>query len=301
MNVSLVRPGNFLRKRQQAGRTLPRGGTSRGSVTASPAHVFRIFGSLLIRLAGAMPLWCAAALILGMVWGIQARAESSAGAFEAANRLYEQGKFAEAATAYEKMLQSGQASAALYFNLGNAFFKASQMGRAIAAYRRAEQMSPRDPDLRANLQFARNQVQGPTLSLTWWERGLGKLNLNEWTWVAVAALWFWLITLTLRQWRPGWQRQLRTPTIGLGIATVFLCGCCAAALYEDQHSPEAIVVAREAVVRQGPLDEAQTAFTVRDGSELRVLDRKDEWLQVSTDARRSGWVRRDQVLLTPGA
>ena len=253
------------------------------------------------RLFSVVPVWCVVALILGAIPGIPAHAETSASAFDAANKLYEQGKFAEAATAYENMLKSGEGSAALYFNLGNAFFKASQMGRAIAAYRHAEQLAPRDPDLRANLQFARNQVQGPTLAPAWWERALAKLTLNEWTWLAVAAVWLFLSTLTLRQWRPGWKRELRTPTIALGVATVLLCGCFAGALYEARHSPEAIVVAREAVVRQGPLDEAQTSFTVHDGSELRVLDQKDEWFQVSTDSRRSGWVRRDQVLVTPGA
>jgi uncharacterized protein YgiM (DUF1202 family) len=83
--------------------------------------------------------------------------------------------------------------------------------------------------------------------------------------------------------------------------SVLLCSCFARAFYEDRYSPEAIVIAREAVVRQGPLDEAPTAFTARDGSELKVLDGKDEWLQVTADSRRVGWVRRDQVLVTPGA
>jgi tetratricopeptide (TPR) repeat protein len=86
------------------------------------------------------------------------------GEFENANKLYEHGKFAEAAALYTNLVQSGQVSSALYFNLGNAFFKAGQMGRAIGAYRQAEQMTPRDPDLGANLRFARNQVKGPPCS-----------------------------------------------------------------------------------------------------------------------------------------
>jgi tetratricopeptide (TPR) repeat protein len=240
------------------------------------------------------------ALVLYSILRIPAFAETSAAAFDAANRLYEQGKFKEAAAAYEGMLHSGQASAALYFNLGNAFFKESQMGRAIAAYRYAEQISPRDPDLRANLQFARNQIQGPTLASTWWQRWLGRLSLNEWTYLAVAAIWLLLLLLTVLRWRPAWKQQLKAYTITMAAATVLLCVCFAGALYQDRYSPQAIVVTREAAVRQGPLDEAPTTFTVRDGSELKVLDRKDEWLQVTADSRRSGWVRRDQVLVTPG-
>ena len=131
------------------------------------------------------------------------RAGISATAFEAANKLYEEGKFSDAATAYAKLLQGGQTSAALYFNLGNAFFKSGQIGRAIAAYRLAGQLTPRDPDVRANLQFARNQTQGPAVVPNRWQRWLGRLTLNEWTVLAACAVWLWLVVLAVLQWRPS--------------------------------------------------------------------------------------------------
>src|SRR5262249_51400407 len=112
------------------------------------------------------------------IWTLNA-AEGTAFAFDAANRLYEQGKFTDAAAAYQKLLQTGKTSPAVYFNLGNAYFKSGQMGRAVAAYRQAELITPRDPDVRANLQFARNQIQGPTISMPGWQRWLNKLSLNE--------------------------------------------------------------------------------------------------------------------------
>src|SRR5262245_10878323 len=92
-------------------------------------------------------------LLLGLTGSMAFSAESPAAAFEQANRLYEQGKFAEAAAAYEQLIHSGHRSAALFYNLGNAWFKAGQQGRAIAAYRQAEKWNPRDPNLNFNLQF----------------------------------------------------------------------------------------------------------------------------------------------------
>jgi len=226
------------------------------------------------------------------------RAEVSAIDFDFANKLYEQGKFAEAASAYEKLLRSGKASLALYYNLGNAFFKAGQLGRALAAYHQAEQLAPRDPDLRANLRFARNQVQGPTLMIPKWQEWLTHLSLDEWSWLAAGSFWIWLLLLTFGQWRPAFKPTLRNYTVGLGVITALLSACLAIAL-QLRSSPAAIVISHEAVVRQAPIDEAQSAFTVHDGAELEVLDRKDDWLQVSSDPRRLGWVRRDQVLLAP--
>ncbi len=88
------------------------------------------------------------------------RAAEPAAAFEQANKLYEQGRFPAAAVAYENLLRSGQRSAAVYFNLGNACFKSGQVGKAIVNYRLAERLAPRDPAIRANLQFARGSVPG---------------------------------------------------------------------------------------------------------------------------------------------
>src|SRR5512137_1502266 len=59
-------------------------------------------------------------------------------AFDAANRLYAQNKYSEAAAGYEQLIAAGSVSPALYFNLGNANFKSGQIGRALAAYRQAE-------------------------------------------------------------------------------------------------------------------------------------------------------------------
>src|SRR5260370_28423453 len=129
-------------------------------------------------------------------------AENLTSAFEAANKLYEQGKHSEAAANYEKLIQAGQVSAALHFNLGNALFKSGQIGRAIAAYHQAEQLAPRDPDVRANLQFARNQAQGPSLSPSRWQHWLGKLSVNEWTLLSAGGLWLLLFLLAPGQCRP---------------------------------------------------------------------------------------------------
>jgi tetratricopeptide (TPR) repeat protein len=242
----------------------------------------------------AAPLLAAVVIAL---FPAQSPAAVSAAAFDSANKLYEEGKFAEAASAYETMTKSGQVSAALYFNLGNAFFKSGQIGRAIATYRQAEQLTPRDPDLRANLQFARNQTPSPTLLPARWQRWLGRLTLNEWTLLAAGAVWLWLLLLVVLQWRPALKPALRGYALSLAILAGFLCACAAVTLRETRFVRTAIVITGEAVVRYGPLAESPTAFTVHDGAELRVLDQKDEWLQVTTDPRRVGWLRRDQVVI----
>lgn len=245
-----------------------------------------------------LALWSCSVLFLWFCT-LQLRAAAPASDFDAANKLYAEGKFAEAAAGYERVLRTGKESEAIYFNLGNALFKFGQIGRAISAYQQADRIAPRDPDVLANLQFARNQVQGPTLVPDRLGRWLGKLNLNEWTWLAAGALWGWMLLLILLQWRPALKPALKSYVLCLGALTAGLGACFGTAFYSARLSPRAIIVTPEVVARQAPIEESQTAFTLHDGAELQVLDQKDQWLQVKVDPRRIGWIRRDNVLVSP--
>jgi len=240
-------------------------------------------------------------LVFLCAWNV-ARAADVSIAFDQANKLYEEGKFSEAAAAYEKVLQQGEAAPALYFNLGNALFKAGQVGRAVLNYRLAERLAPRDPDIRANLKFARNSAAtGAVTTPSWWQRWTGRLTLDEWTLLTFGSLWLWLGLLTLGQWRPALRKLLRGYTATAGVGAALLALCLGLESYNRFAVKSVIVAVPEAVVRYGPWNESPNYFTVRDGMELAVLDSKGEWVQVSNSAERIGWLRREQVLFLPGS
>jgi tetratricopeptide (TPR) repeat protein len=236
--------------------------------------------------------------VLFIACSLAARAATFApSAFDAANQLYYEGKFADAASSYEKLVQAGEKSPALYFNLGNALFKSGQIGRAIAAYRQGERLAPRDPDIRANLRFARNQVQGSSAPSNPWQKWLATLTLNEWSLLAAASVWTLFLLLALVQWKPDWKRGAKNYIIVSGLAALFLCCCLGAAAHERNSGQSAIIIAPEVIVRLGPLDSSANKFIVHDGAELEVLDRREDWLQVSAGPQRIGWVRREQVVV----
>ena len=237
---------------------------------------------------------------------VPARAEDPSIAFDADNKLYEQGRFAEAAAAYDKLLPSGNRAETLWFNLGNAWFKAGQLGRAIAAYRQAERLAPRDPAVRFNLQFARKKATGaeaaPAPAL---ERAMAALTLNEWAVIAAIFVWIWFGLLAVRESRPALRPALSGYTATAGAVTALLIGCAAIAANIRFNTLAAVVVVPEAIARSGPLEEAKVLHQFRDGAELTVLDQKDLtlgdqkqiWLQVRDGANRTGWLKGDQVAL----
>src|ERR1035438_9496006 len=195
-----------------------------------------------------------AAMAVWIFTGSTLAADTSA-EFNAANKLYAEGKFAEAAGTYEKILQTGAVSPALYFNYGNAEFKSGNFGRGIAAYRHAAQLTPRDAEVRANLEFVRNQVQGPTLRESRWSRSagwLGMLTLNEWTGLAVAALWLMFALLATMQIRPALKTTLHGFTLGVVVITLLSCAGLGADAVIHFSKQTAVVVAQDATARSGP-------------------------------------------------
>src|SRR5258706_13098169 len=94
-----------------------------------------------------------------LVWllGLSVAVAAPSDDLKAANQLYDAGRFAEAAAAYEKIELK---TAHVYYNLGNAWFRQTQLGLAILNYAQARRLAPRDPDILANLKFAQQRLGG---------------------------------------------------------------------------------------------------------------------------------------------
>ena len=99
------------------------------------------------------------------------------------NRLYD-----SAVLYYTAALKTGNESAALYFNLGNAWFKSGDLGRTMVNYLKAERLDPSDDDIRHNLEFASQfstvQMEGVELNpiTSFVNAVVGPYRLATWAW-----------------------------------------------------------------------------------------------------------------------
>ena len=211
-------------------------------------------------------------------------------AFRGANRLYEQGKYTEAASRYESLIATGRNSPGVFFNLGNTYFKQGELGRALLNYRRAEALAPRDPDIQANLRFTRDRVSG-SLSVKPGplQRALNYFTLNELASFLGPLFWVWAALFCISRFRPRLKSTLRTAQLLTGAALALsICFLSAAILAKKERT--VIVTTRQATVHLGPLPESQSAFVATDGSELRLLETRSDWLQVTDRSGRTGWL-----------
>ena len=224
-----------------------------------------------------------------------------------ANRLYEMSQFAQAAHGYEQLIDQGFADSALFYNLGNAYFKQAEYGRAILNYRHAERLAPRDADIQANLGLARSQTVDQLEAASTRNNPIRQLahltqawmTLNELGFVAL-GLWvlFAFLIVAFSSARRGsvLREGLSYALVVSGLALIMGLAGLGSRLYIEKTYPQAVVVAQEVDVTSGPGSQYVTEFTLHNGAEVDMLEAREHWVRLALpDGDLEGWVPASAV------
>jgi hypothetical protein len=230
-----------------------------------------------------------------------------ADAMTTAQQFYDAGRFSQAAQSYQQLVDNGAADSALFYNLGNAYFKQGDPGRAILNYRRAQQLAPRDAEIAANLALARAQVAGPAVPESSADDGILNLGAIPQRWftlneLAVVALALWVafvaLALTYTGLKPAsrLRRGLRLALIVVSVGLVIGVVGLGARLYTEKLQPAGVVVAAETALRPAPGSPSATDITLTSGVEIDLLQTRGSWSRVALpDSGAQGWVPAEAV------
>ena len=250
--------------------------------------------------------------------------------FAEGNRLAGERRSAEAAEQFRAALLRYEAAAAalgggngyLLYNIGNTYFRLGDIGRAILYYREAQQLIPADPNLQQSLRHARSLRRdriepsaggGVVRVLFFWHfavplRARAGLLLAAWNLLWLLALPPALAAVSARARRlrdrlhamRGWQR-VRRPVLGTvaavaAVVAVAMGGSVAAELVGSQ-ADVAVVVAPEVVARRGDGAAYEASFdgALHAGTELVVVERRNDWYQVALADGRRAWLPEHAV------
>jgi tetratricopeptide (TPR) repeat protein len=242
----------------------------------------------------------AIALVCALPFAADARNEYMDSLWNAANQAYTEGRWTDAVSDYQMISDAGLESAALYCNIGDAFYKAGNVPEAILYYERALKLDPSYEDARFNLELMNNGIQDridpvPELILKTWTRKLCYLADSE-TW-AVLCLVFFACTLAfvivfLRGRQTGWRRFGFFAGIAMLIVSVM---CFSFSIWQKKdymRADEAIVMRPVASVKSSPSGEASTdLFILHEGTKVRLLDQVGTWSNIELADGRQGWMR----------
>lgn len=242
--------------------------------------------------------------LICLVLGSSAVFAAGTATFGEANQRFKTGEFAAAAAAYEQVLTSEGPRAAVFYNLGNSYQNLKQYGPAILAYERARLLTPRDPDLLANLALARKAAAAfeetglhPRLDAV-----LNYLSRNEWSWLVAGAAWFLgglalvcgVVPLPRR-----WLRQLVLTAAGLACLTL-TSGATALYLRRAEAS-RGIVLSENATVRLSPFENAETLGTPGPGRLVHMRRTSGNFHYIEVPGTKlCGWMANSDVAaITP--
>lgn len=215
--------------------------------------------------------------------------------FASANTLFDAGKFADAAVAFEKIEPK---TANVFFNLGNAQYRAGQVGRAVLNYERARQLSPGDPDVLANLRFAEEKAgvtevnESPKPVIRFVRSIAASRTPAQWSRYEIGGVWTTMLLIAAAVWRPRWRTGLVMLAViaGLGLVTA-----TAMVIYRGVVPPAAVVLVPKAEARFAPLADATVHFQLGEGTKVAVREDRGQWVLVERADEQQGWVRAETI------
>ena len=210
--------------------------------------------------------------------------------FAKANQEFASGDFDGAARDYEELVRSGQDTPNLFYNLGNAYFRKKDFGRAILNYERALALDPRHPEAQANLRTARDEGRALELLPGRMDRVIAFATPNQYAVAAAIAFWggiFGIAGLIFSSRRSGGLIALTVLSLMIFAATGFTA-------WQLEHGKNgrglAIVTAESADARLATADTSNRVLALPAGSEVRVLSQRGDWVYATLPNNLRGWL-----------
>lgn len=238
-------------------------------------------------------------LVLGLVLPSCLHAQRDE--FDMGNKFYEDKDFSSAVRMYTSALNQGYESAPLYFNLGSAYFKSGDLGRATLFLMKARRLDPSDEDIIQNLEFARQfsrvQMEGVQLNpvYSFFESVVDPYRLASLAWLSSALF---IMTMLLLIIRLGLAFRNAVIRIGLTICLTILVVSSALTSFKYHHDHiirRAVIVAEETPVMSGPSEQSEIELQGSPGLVVEILSERDDYYNVLFENKRRGWIRTHLV------
>ena len=225
-------------------------------------------------------------------------AQNPEGLFKLGNQHYQEQRYEEAIAAYEQITVQEYESAALYYNLGNAYYKTGRLASCLLNYERALRLAPGDEDIRYNLDLARqatvDQIEAlpqPLLSV-YWKRFSGSLSPDNWGLLSLVFLFAGLLAMAVYFYanRAGIKKFLFFSALNLLIFGIFSLILALQQFRQEQNVQEAIVFEANAYVKSAPNENGEDAFILHEGTKVRVLEVYNGWKKIKIADGKVGWI-----------
>ncbi len=221
-----------------------------------------------------------------------------------ADSLYAKEQYRSAADIYESLLSDKGEAPAVYYNLGNAYYRLGMYAKAILNYERALLLAPSDEDVKTNLALAYSKTvdkyedEGAMFYARWFDGVKHAMPSDAWAWLAVSSFLAFLLLLSLYIW----SKRVVLKKIGFYCSLVCLLvsvvgNVCAFSQRADILARDhAVIMEPSVTVKSTPSDAGTALFVIHEGYKVNVRDNSmSDWVEISISAEQSGWVPRSSL------
>ena len=243
-----------------------------------------------------------------LLWGLLALAAFSVQPARAitkqnADAEYSKGNYVQAIKDYEELLKKNK-SAALYYNLGNAYYRTDNITQAVLAYERALLLSPGDDDIMFNLQMARSKTidkitpESEMFFFSWGRSLVNLMSVDGWATLSIVSIALALVLLLVYLFSSA--TALRKVGFFGGILLIVLFVLSNIFAYKQRSMLEnrkgAIVISPSLTIKKTPSAGSSDVSVIHEGTRVDITDdTMRDWKAVKLADGREGWVPASQI------
>ena len=241
--------------------------------------------------------------LLLLLIGFSGTAQNTSNLFEAANQAYADGNYQQAAAQYNQILEGGETSAALHYNLANAYYKLNEIAQSIYHYEKALQLNPGDEDIQNNLEFANNMAidaieqQDPSGFMNIFDSTTSAFSPAGWGWVAIFCMVAFVVFFLVYYFSNRSVVKRILFITGIFFLLLAISSVVIAVIKQNiqQERSFAIIFSEEVEVKNEPNVRASEVFTLHEGAKVKITEDFQEWVEIELPNGNQGWIPASEV------
>jgi tetratricopeptide (TPR) repeat protein len=235
---------------------------------------------------------------------IQAMTDAEAmNIYHQANIAYQKLDYEKSIQKYEELIKNKHVSPEVYFNLGNAYFKAGNFAKAILNYERTKKLDPEDEDANFNLKIASLKVVDkiesvPEIFYKRWINSVSTLLPSD-TFTFIFILMIWLLFISAALYVTG--RSVTIRKVSFYAIIFFLCfsaasGVIAARSHAKMNlDKQGIIMTSSVYVKSSPDEKGNDLFILHEGTKVEVMDELNNWRKIRIANGSIGWMKIEEM------
>lgn len=217
---------------------------------------------------------------------------------------YAAGEWEASLSTYKAIDKIGMESAALYCNIGSAYYKSSDIPHSILYFERALKLDPSYEDARYNLGVVSSLIKDkidpvPDFILASWAKSVCYM-LDSDLWAVSSLVFFALTIIFVLLFFFSISPAAKKASFGLSIIfIIFSVGAFSFSVWQKNEyirADTAIVMTPVSSVKSSPSEDgSKDLFILHEGTKVNILDTVGDWRNIELVDGRQGWVQSSDI------